>query len=374
MEYMVILHNMRGLLLRLSDLDPNASAYLRVIEYFDRLVNNGVSLEALTRASAALSGCTAGLRDEGSRHVIRFDCNGQSSPPLLQPVGVEIPVVIDDATVGFVWLERETAEPLDEILVERMAVTAAARWRPLRSIEGSDPALLELVISSTAEDQDQIRALRLLSLSPVLDLRVMAFSVNTEEPTKVMQSIVSAIGATGGTARSALLGTYGAILIQYPQRKGYESIDNLLDKSDVDSRIGLGHSVPASRAADSWASARVALRFSDAWQKKSPIVNYDDLGVLALLANIPSEVALANPDVKLLAGLARLESGEQDIDVLLAVTWNGSARQAATELYMHHSSVTNRLKRIEDALGISIHIPADRLRAQIAAITWRIHR
>ena len=365
---------MRGLLLRLSDLDPNAGAYLRVIEYFDRLVNNGVSLEALTRASAALSGCTAGLRDEDSGRVIRFDSNGQSSPPLVQPVGIEIPVMIDDVIVGHVWLERENPEPLDEILVERMAVTAGARWRPLRSIEGTDPALLELVISSAAEDQDRIRALRLMGLSPVQDIRAMAISVSDGDPSEIMQTIVSSMTAAGGITRSAILGTSGAILIQIPQIKLQESLENLSGRSDSKIRIGLGHSVPASRATESWTTARVASRFADAWHNKSTVVNYEELGALAILATIPSEIAMANPDVKALGALAQMESGEQDIEILLSVTWNGSARQAAAELFMHHSSITNRLKHIEDALGLSIQDPVGRLRAQIAAISWRLHR
>lgn len=364
---------MRGLLLRLSDLDPNAGAYLRVIEYFDRLVNNGVSLEGLTRASAALSGCTAGLRDEDSGRVIRFDSNGQSSPPLIQPVGVEIPVVIDDVIVGHVWLERETPEPLDEILVERMAVTAGARWRPLRSIEGTDPALLELVISSAAEDQDRIRALRLMGLSPLQDLRAIAISVTDGDLSEIMQEIVASVIAAGGIARSALLGTSGAILIQIPHVKLHESLEKLAGKANPNIRIGLGHSVPASRAAESWTTARLAARFAYAWNKKRFVVNYEELGSLAMLAAIPSDIALANPDVKALSILAQMESGEQDIEILLSVTWNGSARQAASELFMHHSSITNRLKHIEDALGISIQDPADRLRAQMAAITWRLH-
>lgn len=364
---------MRGLLLRLSDLDPNAGAYLRVIEYFDRLVNNGVNLEGLTRASAALSGCTAGLRDEDSGRVIRFDSNGQSSPPLIQPVGIEIPVVIDDVVVGHVWLEREIAEPLDEILVERMAVTAGARWRPLRSIEGTDPALLELVISSAAEDQDRIRALRLMGLSPVQDLRAMAISVTDGDLSEIMQKVVGGVTAAGGIARSALLGTSGAILIQISQMKLQELLETLSGNTEANIRIGLGHSVPASRAAESWTTARISSRFAGAWHKKDFVVNYEKLGSLALLATIPSDIAMANPDVKALSLLAQMESGEQDIEILLSFTWNGSARQAASELFMHHSSITNRLKHIEDALGLSMQDPAGRLRAQIAAISWKLH-
>jgi len=365
---------MRGLLLRLSDLDPNTHAYLRVIEYFDRLVNNGINLEGLTRASAALGSCTAGLRDQDSGVVIRFDQQGQASPQLINPVVLELPVVIDEVVVGHVWLEREKTEPLDEILLERMGIAAAALWRPLRAIEGSDPALLELAISSIAEDQDRIRALRLMGFNPIHNLRVMAISIADKDESALMQKMVSAVGAANGLARSAMIGTIGVMLIQSPESEFEDLIDTLSHICKSSMHIGVGQPVAASRAYESWSNARIALRFAPAWVRNKAIVNYEDLGSFAILAAIPSEVALANPDVKALRKLSELEQGDEDIDILLSVTWSGSARQSATELFMHHSSITNRLKHIEDALDLSIQEPAGRMRAQMAAILFRLHQ
>ena len=362
---------MRGLLLRLSNLDPDAGASLRVIEYFDRLVENGASLEALTRASAALGCCTAGLRDRDSGRIVRFDDNGQPSPPLLYPVVIEAPVVVDEVTVGHVWLEREQMNALDEMLVERMAVTAAARWRPFGGTQGADPALIELIIGSGTEDQDRARALRLMGLSPARDVRAIAVSVGSGELGSMVQAIVTAATASGGTARATLLGMTGAVIAQ-TQCDLSDSLSALPHDAAPGVRIGLGRSLPAARAAESWATAKIAARFATAWRHKSSVVDFDDLGSLAMLAGIPREVALADRDVQAIAALARTESGEQDIEVLLAVTWQGSARQAAGELHMHHSSITNRLRHVEAALGVSVEEPSGRLRAQIAAITWRL--
>jgi hypothetical protein len=363
---------MRGLLLRLSDLDPDASSALRVIQYFDQLVKNGASLEALTRASAALGSCAAGLRDEESGRMVRFDGNGLASPPLLHPVVIEAPVLVDDIIVGHVWLERDARQPLDEMLVERMAMTAAARWRPMSGPVGADPALVELVLGAGAEDEDRVRALRLLGMFPNRPIRAVAVSAPSGDIGSAVQAIVAAVASGGGMARAAQLGMSGAVLVQ-TQADLNDALSALPRSICSGLRIGLGCSVPTWLVAQSWVTARTAARFASAWRHKGNVVDYDKLGALAALAMVPREAALANPDVQALAELARTESGDQDIEVLLAVTWHGSARQAATELHLHHSSITNRLRHVEAALGVSVEDPSGRLRAQIAAILWRLH-
>ncbi|RKS75534.1 PucR-like helix-turn-helix protein [Motilibacter peucedani] len=357
-------------------MDPDAEASLRVIEYFDRLVNNGVSLEALTRAAAALACCTAGLRDAASGQIIRFDDKGGSAPPLELPVAIEAPVVVGEVTVGHVWLERQQVQPLDEILVERMAVTAAARWRPLTSTAGStDVALVGLLIAADTDEDERARALRLLRLSPARSLRVAAVSASDGELGPAIASVVASVSALGGVARAARVGMVGAVVLQAPgdplellrcapAAAGAERPARI--------HVGVGPCVPASRAQDSWTSARVAGQFAGAWRDERLVV-WDDLGALATLASCPAEVALSNPDVRALAEMSRTSSGELDIDILLAFTWSGSARQAAAELHLHHSSITNRLRHVEAALGVSVDDPAGRLRAQTAAILWRLH-
>lgn len=362
---------MRGLLLRLSDLDPDAGAFVRVIDYFDQLVRNGASLEALTRASAALGCCTAGLRDEETGRVVRFDGAGQSSPPVEHPVVIEKPVVIEESVVGYVWLERAMVQRLDEILIERMAVTAAARWRPFDRADGADPALIELVIGMSTEEEDRIRALRLLGLSPTRPLRAVAVSVSSGDLAPVMRATACAVSDATGIARATVLGMSGAILVQ-AQCDITDVLRALPESGMPGVCIGIGCRMPAAQAAASWSSARVAARFARAWRHKGVVVNHDELGSLATLADVPRDMAMGNPDVRALAKLASIEGGEEDIDVLLAVTWHGSARQAAGELHMHHSSVTNRLRHVENALGVSIADPTGRLRAQVAAILWRM--
>jgi hypothetical protein len=68
---------MKGLLLRLSAVDADAEAAVRVIAYFDALVERGATPVELVRAAAGLAECPAGLDRRGVEPV-RF---GPDSAP-----------------------------------------------------------------------------------------------------------------------------------------------------------------------------------------------------------------------------------------------------------------------------------------------------
>lgn len=50
----------------------------------------------------------------------------------------------------------------------------------------------------------------------------------------------------------------------------------------------------------------------------------------------------------------------------------GSLRKAAALLHLHHSSVADRLARVEDELGWRLDEPGDRFRARFALLARRL--
>jgi hypothetical protein len=68
---------------------------------------------------------------------------------------------------------------------------------------------------------------------------------------------------------------------------------------------------------------------------RQPVVHYDSLGALALLAQVPQDTARDNPDV---AAIARMAGNPQDLETLDAYCHTSSLRQAADLLHLHHSS------------------------------------
>jgi hypothetical protein len=76
---------MKGLLLRLSALDADAAAALRVIAHFEVLLTGRLDAESLVRSTAGLAECPAGLELDG--RIVRFGPSGAAPPVGDRPEG-----------------------------------------------------------------------------------------------------------------------------------------------------------------------------------------------------------------------------------------------------------------------------------------------
>ena len=102
------------------------------------------------------------------------------------------------------------------------------------------------------------------------------------------------------------------------------------------------------------------------------VVDYDELGVLALLADIPPERLTSDPCVATLQAFGATENGALHIATLEAYCRTGSLRRTAQVLFLHHSSVSSRLARIEEVMNLHLEDPAERFRAQFALWACRL--
>lgn len=318
---------MRGLLLRLSAIDADAEAAVRIIAYFDALAVGGASPAAVVRSAAALAECPAGYRATDGAGL----CARPDGTPV--PVTAARPesggVELDGG--GRVWLERPGGPgPFDELVLERFALCAALLAHEPRI----DPAPVELLISGHEPVEARVRAARLLGLDPGHEVRVAAAE------------------SWPSHRRAAVIGDVTAVVL----RRG-EAVSGV--------RAGVGDPVPVVEAHRSWTQAQLALRYADG----TTVVEHASLGPLTLLADVPRERLLAEPDV---VGLAGLPAG--DVAALTAFCRTGSLRQAATELHLHHSSVANRLTRVEQALGWRLDGPDGRFRARVALLALKLSR
>ena len=203
---------MRTFLLHIAKSGSLAESGLKVIGYFDALVEHRATLEACVRAAAALSQCVAGLRDNTSPALVRFNRRGVLLDGPAAPTTSRV-VRIGDRNVGEVWLEREEGPAvLDELVVERLALAAGVLWRgsprPSRAIAG----LIDLVVSSRSTPEDRARALDLLGLSSERPLDVVAVaSADADQLASGLVSVHQSLGQTApadyqGVVLSALVG------------------------------------------------------------------------------------------------------------------------------------------------------------------------
>jgi hypothetical protein len=341
---------MEALAERLSQLDTHVEGALRVVMFYDTLMRRRVDLPVLVRASAGLAECVAGIRLHGTGRVIRFSPGGTEAADPAPPASTTIPVTLDDEEIGTVWLERPgEAGLLDEVVLDRLAIAAAAvveRYGPARTTM-ADPALVELVISGDSDEAARNRALRLLGFAPDLAIRVAA--VRSAVPLDQIGGLV----CPGRPVKAAPLGDVGVILAT--------TMDTARFPDGVCAGVGAAASPDRS-----WREARTALRFTTARQ---PVVHYDRLGALALLAQVPEEAARDNADV---VAIGRVAGNPDDLATLDAYCATGSLRRAADLLHLHHTSVARRVDLIGQALDLELTDPAGLTRARLALTAWRL--
>ncbi|MFF5213010.1 helix-turn-helix domain-containing protein [Streptosporangium sp. NPDC000396] len=341
---------MDALALRLAQLDTEAEAAVRVVMFYDTLMRRRVGLPALVRASAAFAECVAGVRLFGTARAIRMSPDGREASDPEPCAPMTAPITLDEEEVGVVWLERPgTPGPFDELLLERLAiaVTAIVEKRDPSHPTMTDPALVELAISSGSDEAARTRALRLMGFCAGLPLHIVA--IRSEIPLDQVGRLI----CPSRPVKAATLAGAGVILAT--------TVDANRFPAGVAAGIGTAHSPDLA-----WRQALTALRFTGPHE---PVVRYADLGALALLTDIPKDAARSNADV---AAVARLADNREDLDTLDAYCATGSLRRAAHLLHLHHSSVARRLDHIERTLGIALAEPRGLARARLALAAWRL--
>ncbi|MCQ9134164.1 helix-turn-helix domain-containing protein [Streptomyces hilarionis] len=328
---------MKELAGRLTALDPDAGAAVRVIAYFDRLAESRAGVEALVRGAAVLSGAPARLVDPDRLVRVRVEPDGTRRDTDLPPDPAWPCAALTPGGAPALWLERAGARPsvVDSVILERAAGAARLvldRTRGRAPLD--DPALVETLLDATAAEPARLHAARRLGLDNAAPFRAVAVP---DGPPRVLPADAGADVPAG--------------------------------------RAGIGPAVPVPDLPRSWAAARTALRFAAEGTAQDPgprIVHADGLGGLALLADLVVPGAEPPPDVR------AVEAAAADAPWLLAtlhaVTATASLRAAAAEANVHHSTLQDRLVHAEHLLGWPVRTPQGRLRLHLALTMRRLAR
>ncbi len=330
---------MKELAGRLTAVDPDAGAAVRVIAYFDTLAEGRAGLEALVRGAAVLAGCPARLVDAERQVRVRVEPDGRRQDSDLPPDPDWPSAALAPGGAPALWLERAGgAEPsvVDAVILERAAgvlrlVLDRTRGRaPVSPTD--DPALVETVLDATAAEGARLHAARRLGLDP-------------DDPT----TLTRAVAPLGGCPRILRV-------------RGDEPPAGL-----PEGRVGVGPAVPVLGLPGSWDGARTALRFTAEGTARDPgerVAHADALGGIALLAELIRPGAEPPPDVR---DVERAAADSPWMLVTLhAVASTASLRSAAAAVNVHHSTLQDRLVHAEALLGWPVRTPQGRLRLHLA--------
>jgi hypothetical protein len=335
----------KDLEVRLTALDPDAGAAVRVIAYFDQLTAARAGLESIVRGAAVLAGCPARLADDARRLSLRVEADGARRQPAEPPDQSWLSAAIEPGGDALLWLERPgPAGPVEAMVLERAAVAARAvldRTRG-RAPASPDDALVEVLLDENAPAGTRQRAARVLGLAETGLARVIALADGAGQVRPRIEP-AAGVGRPGDGAHR-----------DWP-------------------RAGIGPAADIVGLPGSWAAARTALRFTAEGTEDDPgprTVFADELGGLALLAEAVSPHAPALRDEVALEHAAA--AAPWMLATLHAVATSSSLRGAAATLRVHHSTVQERIIQAERLLGWAVRESHGRHRLYLALALRRL--
>ncbi|TQK18661.1 PucR-like helix-turn-helix protein [Microbacterium sp. SLBN-154] len=364
---------MKALLMKLSAMDSDAEAALRVIAYFDALTLRSATPEMIVRGTAALAETAAGLRTEdGVEHRFAPDGRRLSSSSDGRRRREQ------RAGSTTVWLEREDAPAaMDDLILERFALAVRAVGSDRRErTDTVDTALVETALSHREPLEERSLALRRLGLSASAQACVVAIAPagSVESAGEVGSGILGMLRRSH-SARGAMLGGMSAAIVPLAAtdpgaaREDFlTSLRSSLAAAPAPVRVGVGGAIGAFDAHRSWAQARLALRFSSPNRLDAAVIDAEQLGALSALSTVDAAVWQRDPRVCALRDFSTTENGRIDLAVLEMYLAHGSLRLAGSALHMHHSSVASRLARVEERLGLDLTNPQDVFDARLGLI------
>lgn len=330
---------MQQLVGRLTALDPGASEALKVIAYFDTLIDGHATAEMIVRGAATFSGSPAGFASAGT--VTRVNADGVREQPT--EVGPVKWPAHDVPGGGIAWIERNgDARVNDAIVLERLAIAVGIM------LERSIPhTALRRAIETVLDPAESVDARRMagqrLGLQPTALFRVIATPASIPARTGDHQTIIT---TSFGAVRAIV------------RRAGAET---------TEIRAGIGDPVTPDGLYHSFRSALVALRLTT---DRVPVQRSDDLGVVVTLAAVADEWTEQPADV---AAISRvIEQNARTLVLLDAVIGADSLRSAANDLGLHHSTVQARVAEVSAALGFDFRTPIGRTRLSLALNMYRL--
>jgi len=339
---------MRELLGRLTSLDPDAGESLNVIAYFDALVDGLAGLEAFVRGAAALTGRPAGVLHRDHGILMRCLPTGHREDPADQ---------VGDPSKGWprqllgpdpgaaVWLERQGPTALiDDMVLERFAAgvrvtverTHRFRWP-------DDRAAVEILLDPMATADARRRAAWRLELGEHDQLRALA-------------------GPPGGRnlrlppRSSVIISAVGPVRAEISTGSG----DDAPASSYTHPARGIGPAGGLLQLPQSWACAVTALRLTSTVR---PVVRYEHLGGIAVLADATDSQPGPHPDVRGIE--VAVAANGWALDTLHAAAITDSVRACADLLRIHHSTLQHRIPVLETALGYGISSAPGRTRLAV---------
>jgi len=388
-----------------KDRDAEAALWLEIIDRFDATSSGGTTALDLARVAARTTGRPVGVQDvwngialevagaevftgDGAgaavaRAAVQARLRGRHAAPLALDSDVALAVSVETGAgrIGTAWLvggDGTEWRPLDFLVAERLAAALATSALEARSRRpGGDPAALERMLAGGLGDYELAQASRQASLGPGRPYVVVA--LDQTPPNAVSVESLGAIAertlaAAGVDAHAAVAGRT-AVVVAAAEPAVEPALNALSERGDALGfaiGAGIGEPVELDALASGWEQAREALALRRMTAADRSVGLFRELQDLHLLAQIPKEEILAAPLFRRLTETIGQHGSPSDLDVLECYLDEGTLRRTAAKVFLHHTSVEHRLKRMEEALEVDLMDAGERFEVHLALKLFRI--
>lgn len=139
---------------------------------------------------------------------------------------------------------------------------------------------------------------------------------------------------------------------------------------------GVGRSAKRLREVGrSFTEAQQAKRLQRKRERKNQVLSYGDLGLYQLLFSLEGTDVLEdyyNGTIGILEKYDRANGTDYCLFLGNYFAWGCSVQNMAEKLHMHRNSVTYKLHKIEEIIGLSVTAPADRTRIMVGLMIQEI--
>jgi sugar diacid utilization regulator len=377
----------------LDDRQFRSLAYSSHVEEVDQVRLSSILQR---RAPRAVTDYLTGLRVDKIEDHLRI----AAAPALGMSARVCCPVRFDETLLGYLWLfDEPVALAESEIATaEHFAVEAGAVLFRLRHLETADRSQeRELLVELLGiRGGDRHRAAEALTS--------IGFLAATPWMYIVVLDAISAAGAAVDDALRVQLAAASDRLRRSAPPHAVLSVsvkDSIVSIVAVDSRSALqrrldqlvvyasqalsidthwspviGVSAPLTTlaaAADAYSDARDAATAGGIQQCLRPVVRWEHLGAYRTILTLQRGSRTRAPLPPALTALLETPDADALIPTLLAYLESaGDAKATAERLFIHRSSIYNRLRRIEAVAGVDMGSGDDRLELHLGLRLWQL--
>jgi PucR family transcriptional regulator, purine catabolism regulatory protein len=311
------------------------------------------------------------------------------------------PILVGTQLYGYVWIiatERSLTE-LDFITIERVATVAALTFTRQQAIFEAEQRLKANLLDN------------LLDLDPYYDIRQLTETLRqlgiqrgyhvlileacsqasergetVQDPLqtpRIAQTIERVTVEYGAQATVIQRGQRLIVLLGIPEsRRAANLANSILEhiQSQYITVVG-GLSSMSSEASElrrCYKEASEALRLGSAMSVRQPQVwQFEDLGFLHWLSNLPPEILVANRYYSIVRAIHAEDrtTGSNLLNTIeTLLEQQGNKQKAAQALFVHRNTLSQRLRKISDIWGIDLDDSFTLINLHIAIKEWRLSR